>query len=339
MMLAEALKSPNVRAFLKALRYGEGTSGPDGYRIMFGGERFDNNFVDHPRRSITKGMVGKQYTSTAAGAYQFLERTWDGLVKQYRFPDFSPESQDLGATALIMGRGAIPALLAGRLADAVRLCNREWASLPGSPDGQPTVTLEQFTKLYTDAGGSLLPNPEEKPVVPFLLAALPALLEAVPKLAAVFGSGTDRSDKNVKAIEVAVEVAKTAVGAVNEQDLVEKLQKDPAAAPMVREAVEAQWFTIVDTAGVPEARKADLAFVQSGVPAYKSPVLIVTVLLLPVLYAIVGAVVGVWGAPFSDDVRSALAGSVAGAIIGGITGYFYGTSASSQRKTEIMADK
>jgi len=336
---AEALRSPNVRAFLAALRYGEGTSGPDGYRIMFGGERFDNNFADHPRRAITKGMAGKQYTSTAAGAYQFLERTWDGLVKQYHFPDFSPESQDQAAAALIMGRGAMPALLAGRVEEAVKLCNREWASLPGSPDGQPVVTLEQFTKHYTDAGGSLSPQPEEKPVLPFILAALPALFNAVPPLIAALGTGTERSEKNLKAVSAVVEIAKTAVGAVNEQQLVEKLQSDPAAAAAVREAVEKQWFAIVEIAGVPEARKADLAFAQSGAKFWFSPAFWVAVLLLPLVYMIVGAVVGWWGAEFSQDVRSALAGSISGLIVGSIVGFYFGGVASSDngmRKTDAQ---
>jgi muramidase (phage lysozyme) len=338
---AEALKSPNVRAFLAALRFGEGTSGPDGYRTMFGGETFDNNFVDHPRRAIERTLGGKPITSTAAGAYQFLARTWTALVAQYQFPDFSPESQDLGACALIMGRGAIPALLAGRLDEAVRLCNREWASLPGSPYGQPVVTLEQFTKHFTEAGGSLSPQPEEKPVLPllpFILSALPAIFDAVPPLVKVLGTGTDRSEKNLKAVSAVVEIAKTAVGAVNEQQLVEKLQSDPAAAGQVKQAIEAQWFTIVDMAGVPEARKADAAFVASGAPAYRSPAFLVTLLLVPLVYIALYAVLFREG--FTPEIKAMVLGAIFGGLLtGGITAYWFGTSASSARKTELMAEK
>jgi len=333
---AEALRSANVRAFLAALRFGEGTSGPDGYRTLFGGELFENGFVDHPRRAVTRGSL----TSTAAGAYQFLSRTWDGLVKRYVFPDFSPESQDLGAAALVMGRGVIPALLAGRLDEAVRLCNREWASLPGSPYGQPVVTLAQFTKHYTEAGGSLLPQPEEKPVLPFILAALPALFEAVPKLVEALGSGTERSEKNLKAVTAVVEIAKTAVGAVNEQQLVEKLQSDPASVAAVREAVEKNWFTIVDIAGVPEARKADLAFVTSGAQVWRSPAFLIALLLLPLVYMIVGSVVGLFGEGFSPDVRAAIANGIVGLILGSIVGFYYGgvaANSSGTRKTDAPA--
>jgi hypothetical protein len=73
---------------------------------MFGGGLFDS-FADHPRQAITRSLGGKPITSTASGAYQFLSRTWDGLVKQYGFTDFSPKNQDLGAVALVAGRGAL----------------------------------------------------------------------------------------------------------------------------------------------------------------------------------------------------------------------------------------
>jgi muramidase (phage lysozyme) len=154
MSLAQALKNPNVRAFLKMLRYGEGTTGPDGYRTMFGGQLFDNNYMDHPRKAIEASLKGKPITSTAAGAYQFLARTWTALVEQHGFPDFSPQSQDLGAVALIHGRKALDDVIAGRFNVAVAKCNREWASLPGSPYQQPVISMEKARALYEAAGGT-----------------------------------------------------------------------------------------------------------------------------------------------------------------------------------------
>lgn len=142
----------NVRAFLQAIRYGEGTSGPNGYRTMFGGEQF-SSYADHPRRKITKKHGNQTLTSSAAGAYQFLEKTWDGLVKKYGFSDFSPRNQDLGAVALIAGRKALDDVMAGRLVYAVGKCANEWASLPGSPYGQPVVTIQKFRELYLANGG------------------------------------------------------------------------------------------------------------------------------------------------------------------------------------------
>lgn len=148
--LQAALTERNVRAFLAVIRRGEGTSDVDGYRRHFGGELFAD-FADHPRRKITRGSL----TSTAAGAYQFLARTWDGLVAQYGFTAFTPAQQDEAAVALIAGRGALPAVRAGKLDEAVALCCREWASLPGSPYGQPTISMPDARATYLAAGGTL----------------------------------------------------------------------------------------------------------------------------------------------------------------------------------------
>jgi muramidase (phage lysozyme) len=336
---AELLQSPNIRAFLYALRFGEGTAGPNGYRTMFGGELF-NSYADHPRKAITKSLGGKPITSTAAGAYQYLSRTWDEIAKKYNLPDFTPESQDLGAVGLLIRRGAVSAILAGRIEEAVKLTNKEWASLPGSPYGQPTVKMSGFIKNYTEAGGSLSPQPGGAPVAPFLLAALPALFDAVPKLGELFGGSgaSDKAQKNAAAIQIAVDVAKQAIGATNEQDLVDKLKSDPEAAVAVRQAVEGAWYTIVDSTGVPDARKADAAFVAAGKNPMGSPAMFVTFALIPLVYLALYAVLFRDG--FSDDIKAMVLGAIFGGLLtGGITAYWFGTSASSARKTELSANK
>ena len=153
--------SPNLRAFSMALRLGEGTTGPDGYRVMFGGARFCgpdgvldtfDDFADHPRRAVTLRLrKGGVLTSTAAGAYQALERTWDETSRLYGLEDFSPHNQDLFCAARIVKRGAMADVLAGRVEDAVRKCNKEWASLPESPYGQPTVKMVDFVRFFNVA--------------------------------------------------------------------------------------------------------------------------------------------------------------------------------------------
>lgn len=150
--LVAALSNPNVSAFLRMIRWGEGTYSSSGYHTLFGGEFF-TSYDDHPRRKITKKHGDQTLTSTAAGAYQFLERTWDGLVKQYGFHDFTPRNQDLGAVALIAGRGALQDVIDGRFETAVKKCAKEWASLPGSPYGQPTVTMTKARSIYLQNGG------------------------------------------------------------------------------------------------------------------------------------------------------------------------------------------
>lgn len=81
----------NIRAFLRMLRVSEGTAGhgDDGYNVIVGGDLF-HDYADHPRKLVTLNRAGLK--STAAGAYQFLSRTWDALAKRLSLPDFSPRS-------------------------------------------------------------------------------------------------------------------------------------------------------------------------------------------------------------------------------------------------------
>lgn len=152
--MADEVTNKNVRAFLAMIRYCEGTDGIYGYATMFGGRIFES-FKDHPRQLKEFKLGGKLYKSSAAGAYQFLQKTWDALVKQHGFNDFSPINQDKAAIELIRGRRALDDVINGDLKSAVEKCNKEWASLPGSPYGQPVKTYEACEAVYLKNGGVL----------------------------------------------------------------------------------------------------------------------------------------------------------------------------------------
>ena len=140
---------PNVRALLRVIRRGEGTADEAGYRRIFGGQLFEG-FADHPRIKVTKG----RYTSTAAGAYQFLSSTWDETARIMGLRGFSPGNQDLGAVGRIAARNALEDIKAGRFEKAVKKIAWEWASMPGSPYGQPVISMDTARAVYVDAGGS-----------------------------------------------------------------------------------------------------------------------------------------------------------------------------------------
>lgn len=162
-LLAGYTAESNVAAFLAMVRVCEtGTAGANAYRTLYGGDYFDG-FGDHPR--IAKASPWGW--STAAGAYQILARspvpssarsteldTWGEAKRALGLPDFSPASQDAAALWLIRRRGALADVRAGRFDVAIAKCAREWASLPGSPYGQPTKTLDRVRDLYANAGGS-----------------------------------------------------------------------------------------------------------------------------------------------------------------------------------------
>lgn len=338
--LSLALEHPNVSAFLAMIRHGEGTKDEDGYRRMFGGALF-TDFSDHPRKPQTaKFKSGKRITSTAAGAYQFLAKTWDALVAQHGFADFSPRNQDLGAVALMAGRGALNEVMAGRFELGLAKCCKEWASLPGAPYGQPTITLVKARDIYAQAGGTLVasdsPGPssaplplEEKTMAPFLLAALPALLDAVPKLMSIFGGNSEVAQRNEKAVALAVDLAKSAAGAANEQALVEALN-DPAIAASVRQAIEDNWYQIsLNIEGVAEARKQN----NESAHFWTQPAIWVTVLLMPLVYFVTYSVMT---GSFSSEVQSMVIASIVSGVLSAVTGFWLGTSFSSSRKSELM---
>jgi len=151
---ANDLKNQNVQAFLRVIRRGEGTSDQDGYRRHFGGELF-TSYADHPRKVITKTFAGRKLSSSAAGAYQFLTSTWDETARIMGLKDFTPASQDLGAVGRIAARGALDDVKAGRFDLAIKKVAKEWASMPGSPYGQPVISLATARNVYTSAGGAI----------------------------------------------------------------------------------------------------------------------------------------------------------------------------------------
>lgn len=100
--------------------------------------------------------------SNAAGRYQIMAAvpgkirtdTWDWASRACGVSDFSPRSQDIVAAYLVKRRGALPDLLAGRFAEAVRKCRQEWASLPGAGYGQREHRLETLRDVYLAHGGT-----------------------------------------------------------------------------------------------------------------------------------------------------------------------------------------
>jgi lysozyme len=150
-MALTSMQLKNLGAFLLMIQYSEGTIGPNAYRMMYGGGLF-NDYSRHPNKAVTKYGI----TSTAAGAYQFLNKTWTGLQQELNLSDFSPASQNKGAIELIRRRGALADVLAGRFAQAIYKCRKEWASLPGAGYGQGERSMQSLASMYLKAGGRIM---------------------------------------------------------------------------------------------------------------------------------------------------------------------------------------
>lgn len=146
------LQNPNVRAYLDAIAAAEGvnTSGPNGgYDMMFGNKPM-SSMADHPRQYFAfRQTDGVKNSTSAAGKYQFLERTWNGLAKQLGLNDFSPQNQDRAALALIRNAGVLDAVKNGKFDEANPKLGKIWASLPSSTYAQPKRSDQQFAALLS----------------------------------------------------------------------------------------------------------------------------------------------------------------------------------------------
>ena len=156
-LVSESMVNANVQAFLKTLRFAEGTAGVNGYKTLFGGKLF-NDFSKHPN---VKGYFfnkakNKQDYTTAAGAYQFIYPTWETLRKRLNLTDFSPASQDKGAIELIREKGALEDVREGRFTTAVSKVRLIWASLPGAGYQQPEKSLADLQKVFRSNGGTIV---------------------------------------------------------------------------------------------------------------------------------------------------------------------------------------
>jgi muramidase (phage lysozyme) len=133
------------KGLLDTIAFAEGTRGrsQDGYDVIFT-YRYFTNCDRHPRQRACSGSL----CSDAAGRYQFLSTTWDGI----KLPSFNPENQERGAIKLVEWRGvSIPAnraMTATEFSNAMSKISYEWASLPPGRYGQPSYSLTRMRTEY-----------------------------------------------------------------------------------------------------------------------------------------------------------------------------------------------
>lgn len=173
-------------------------------------------------------------------------------------------------------------------------------------------------------------------MVPFVAAAIPALIQAAPALIRIFGEG-GQSEKNAKAAEAVAEIAKEITGETTVEGAVNALGADPVVAKKFSDAVEAKWYELTGEAGgggIAGARKADAQAMASGKP-WLSPALWISIALLPLVYMVVGAVL--FGSDWTNDIRAMVVSSIISLVLGSVTGFFLGTSYGSQQRANLAA--
>jgi muramidase (phage lysozyme) len=163
--------NPNVRKYLSMIQQSEGSKG---YEYGFNNTKL-KSMADHPMTSHGfKETDGKSNTTTAAGAYQFLGKTWTGLKGKLSLEDFGHKSQDAAAVELLRESGALENVMNGEWGSALAKTGRIWASLPTSPYKQPKRSSEfvysalgeappkdpTFTEFFKTKGKAPLETPD-----------------------------------------------------------------------------------------------------------------------------------------------------------------------------------
>jgi len=162
--LEQLVADPKAQQMLGFIRTTEGVK--HGYNTGFGNERFDD-LSKHPNISKPfKQTDGKSNTTTAAGAYQFTNKTWNGLAKQYDLQDFGQASQDIGALALLDQKGALDDVLQGNFKGAIDKSGGVWASLPSSNYKQPKKSWDFANQYFAAQGGVMAPEGQASGITP-----------------------------------------------------------------------------------------------------------------------------------------------------------------------------
>lgn len=140
-----------ISAFLAVIRKFESHGD---YQIIYGGGHF-SDFSSHPQVRVPINLPGYEGKfSTAAGAYQINFPTYKDFAAVLGISDFSPESQDRIAIAILNKCGAIDALARGNVEAAFVAASKRWASLPGSTANQHPQLMQTAIDSFVAAGGN-----------------------------------------------------------------------------------------------------------------------------------------------------------------------------------------
>jgi lysozyme len=244
-----------------------------------------------------------------------------GLLRVLNAGDYSGAAEQFGKWVNAGGK-PMPGLIRRRRAERTM-----FESAPALPSLHGSLPPGQTSQ------NPINPDKVAIPMAPALAAFLPSLVAAIPQLAKLFGTGSAVAERNVAAAETVARIVVAATGAPNLQGAVESIQADPAKRLEAANAVEAQWYTLVEAGGggIDGARKFNVS-VASAEP-WKMPAVWISTALLALVFMVVGTVL--WAEGWSNDIRLQVVTATL-TIIGMVGSFWLGTSASSARKDEAL---
>lgn len=182
-------------------------------------------------------------------------------------------------------------------------------------------------------------------MLPFVAAAIPALIQMAPQLIRIFGD-SPQAEKNAKAAEVVAEIAKTATGEPTVEGAVAALQANPTMQAQFREDVHISMGELMgyisqahalDEKSRAAATDRNLVLAKETGGRWLWLLGGVALLVVVMSYAITGGVLFWNGTTFSDETKALLLGQVV--IFGFMTvlAFLFGSNIQnriSQNKSE-----
>lgn len=295
----------------------------------------------------TKG-VKPGATCTQEMADQWFEEDWaearQGVESAVTVPLSDKQRDALTSFVFNVGAGAfrkstlLRLLNAGDYFGAANQLTR-WTKAAGKTmPGLVKRRGEERAWFLSGTGTSVEVFEEEKPVAPFLIAAIPALVNALPEFAKIF-SKPDVKERNVEAVVKASELIMQATGSVNVQEAVEKVQAEPDMAQAANESLRlnrAELMDMIERAWDRDDKSVDAARAFSSTD---KPVLgqwhFVHILTLLLVIIGGGAALGVLFTSANETERGMALQALLLVGFGGAVTFWLGSSRSSQVKDII----
>ncbi len=222
-------------------------SGRSYQRIVGKGGYFDPNGEGHP--NVT-GIVTQAGPSTAAGAFQIVNKTWNdpNLGFNQKLGNFrEPVNQVAAGAALVQRRGALDDVLEGNIIDATKKLPREWEGLPDSNRANnDAARWEKFTEAFRESAAATLrgDSPLLKAIGNMDAEAIIAFAKGFP---AQFKQAAKAAGEKLK--EMGQEAGEAISTAVDDQTGFPKTVSDPTTGK-IKETIKTQ---IEKTATIEEA--------------------------------------------------------------------------------------
>jgi lysozyme len=181
------------------------------------------------------------------------------------------------------------------------------------PGEQPPAPIVESIPVYV----------KDEEVNPFVKVAMPELTRQIPELTNTFGDG-EVTKNNESAAARVVQIVKSATGAPNAQAAVEAVAKDPQARTAATEALRDQnWFEATEAkgGGLKDARQFNLD--ASSKDVWRMPAMWVTILLMPLAYMVVGAVL--FMDSFSGEMKALVIGGIMSGVLAAVVAFWLGT--------------